>query len=204
MKGYHLDKQDPENQVLLNKSTYLHHENDLFEIFKVENGEFQSKPILVGSLGDYHKPGDKVDIDNAILNYLREDKGTSRVPEDLQKTRFHLNTLSDNRRVDEGDIENWMKNNMNYWSECILGLHESGIPIRPENFEDGMKVYNAKYQNGNTDAYVSLCQAVDDEEILNAENVVEAKYNGETWELNENPEAEIGDFYQEGLTNPFN
>jgi hypothetical protein len=197
MKGYHQQKEDPNNQIILNQNTLLPYDNKLHEIYTVKNGQLQNQPILQSNTHGIHKPGQQKP---EPLKDLRQFAGTRRVPEQLKSTDLHLEAYTDNAEQEEMD----MRENMNLWSECILGLYDSGVPLRPETYDDGMLVYEAKFGDEDPDIYAELCQAVDDEEVLDSDVVVEASYNGDSWEMAQNPDVDIGDFYEEGLVSHYN
>lgn len=202
MKGYHQEKTDPDNQIILNKNILLPWNESVHEIYTVKNGQLQNQPTLQSNavpdaFGTIHKPGQQKP---EVLKDLRQYAGIPRIPESLKDTNLHLDVLPESA---EQETER-MKRNMNRWTDCILGLYDSSVPLRPETYHDGMLVYEAKFGVEDPEIYAELCKAADDEEVLESDVVVEASYTGDGWEMSQNPDVDIGDFYEEGLISHYN
>lgn len=196
LQEYHLEKTSTENQVAVNQNTHIGGRiGNVNEIYTVKNGNLQSQPILQTDLlvktekGDtIHKPGQQTPQE---LKRQRDDSDFSiSIPQDYDALQAGLEAYDQTKE----EMREGRAGVFNRWSAGLFGIGES-MNIVPYDGKTSNMVFDALYNNGDTEAIVELNQQFAASEYLGSDELVSARYDGSEWQFETHPDYAL----EEGL-----
>jgi len=163
----------------------------IIETYTLEDGELQSNPIIAdpesGRVYKRHKPGQEGP--DYLKHVRKSDKAASMVPQDYEGEEKIRNDVVDDWTEEEMRAEK--EGMQNHWSYALFGTGKD-FDIIPYDAESSNAVFDAMYNDGDTEALVKLNNKVASE-FPDTDAVISAEYTSSGWKLREHPERKIGD-----------
>jgi hypothetical protein len=190
MAEYHRQKQDKENQIVVNKNwSFTSQSEPILELYKITDGNLQSQPTILDHDPKYNsrninKPNsEEPDYLAAVRN---DEDDLWIIPQDYDAIEKRFSN------VDDKHVPKLREAFQEKWSNGLFGLNGEHNII-PHDPESSNIVFDGLYQDGDTQAVVELNNKYRDSEAFESDNLVSAEYTGEGWEFREHKGREIGD-----------
>lgn len=162
----------------------------IVDTYSVEDGELQSNPIIAnpesGRVDMRHKPGQEGP--DYLKNVRKSDKASTQVPQDYDGEEKFRNIFEE---WTEEEKRLRRESTQSHWSYALFGTGKD-FDIIPYDAESSNAVFDAMYNDGDTEALVKLNNKVASE-FPDTDAVISAEYTGSGWKLREHPERKIGD-----------
>ncbi|WP_133304633.1 hypothetical protein [Halonotius aquaticus] len=90
------------------------------------------------------------------------------------------------------EVQDFRQLIMSKWSSALFGTGNEANLI-PYGGESSNLVFDAMYNDGNTEALVELNQAYAESDFVGSDQVVSAQYTGNGWQFEAHPDYEMGE-----------
>ncbi|WP_154020402.1 hypothetical protein [Halorubrum halophilum] len=197
MSEYHRQRGEQgntENQVVVNQNwSFTSDSEPILELYKVENGNLQSQPVIVDANHKYqrqtNKPGSGEPPYLAGLRNQENDvRFTSQAYQSIQN-KIEEGIKEEN--VSEINVKQFRYNFLQDWSRVMFGVDDEP-DVRPYDVETADIVFEAMYGDGDGGILADLSNKIYEEDY-DTDTLVEVEFRNSEWNFHTPKNRDMGD-----------